>query len=53
MAHLKGTLHQEPCVKSEDFLVGETPIFGKMPIFSENLRPISCEKAFTQVSAWP
>jgi len=28
-AHLKGTLHQKPHVKSEDLFFGETSSFGK------------------------
>jgi len=30
--HLKGTLHQEPRVKSEDLFLREIPISEKMPI---------------------
>jgi len=40
----QGTLHQEPRVKTEDLFFGETPIFEKMPTFSENFRPFLCEK---------
>jgi len=42
--HFKITLHQEPCIKSEDLFFGETFIFGKMTTFSKNVRSFSCEK---------
>jgi len=43
-AYLKGTLHQEPRVKSEDLFMDKYPFSKKLPIFSENFSPISCEK---------
>jgi len=41
--HLKGTLHQEPHIKSEDLFM-EKRLFPEKCLSWENFSPISCEK---------
>jgi len=45
VAGYEQTLHQEPCIKSED-IFEDTPIFGKIPTYSENFKQFSCVKNF-------